>query len=140
MAVTVLTLSRNDTGPLTVTVPWQTLSASNGLNPYHTGSGKLWFNGKFNASDPDTLTDGVKPGALFEKTLASGIVVTTDGNNTTTNGVVSITLAPADTQYCPADYPVTLYCSLKGFDGANEFTIVKDIHLVVSPQSTSSVS
>lgn len=130
---TVLTISKNDTGPLVVTVPWQTLSASTGLNPYHTGTGKLWFYGKLSVQDSDAA-------AIFTKTFAAGsITVPVDGNNTNTNGVVNITLAPADTAALP-DWPITVYCSLKGFDGVNEFTISKDVFLNVSAQATSKVS
>jgi hypothetical protein len=130
---TLLTLTKADTGPLVVTVPWQTLSASNGLNPYHTGTGKLWFYGKLSVQDADAA-------AIFTKTFAAGsITVPTDGNNTTTNGVVNITLAPADTSALP-DTPISVYCALKGFDGVNEYTITKDITLFVSAQATSKVS
>lgn len=127
-----LTLAKGDTGPLVVTVSHTTLG-SGGLNAFHTGTGKLWFYGKYDVSDPDSS-------AVFEKTLASGISVTVDGNNTTTDGVVSITLLPSDTTSIPVDSPITLYCSLKGFDGTNEFTITRDILLLVAAQATSKVS
>lgn len=130
---TLLTLAKNDTGPLVVDVPWQKLvNYPTGLNAFHTGSGKLWFYGKYDVSDPDSA-------AVFQKTLASGISVTADGNNTNTDGTVSITLAPADTASLP-DTPITLQCSLKGFDGTNEFTITADVFLNVRAQATSKVN
>ncbi len=141
---TLLTITKGDTGPLVVTVSHTTLGAT-GLTPYLTANGgRLWFYGKYSVSDPDTLTNGTTSGAVFAKTEASGaIVVTTVGNNTTTDGVVTITLQPADTTIIPVDTRVTLYCSLKGAtaDTPNqEYTIDKDILLVVSAQATSKVS
>lgn len=125
-----LTLQKGDTGPLVVTVGHATLGTS-GLNPYHTGSGHLYFYGKLSVQDTDSA-------AIFQKTLSSGITVTTDGSNTV-DGVVSITLAPSDTTALP-DFPITLYCSLKGYDGTNEYTIVSDVLLNVRTQATSKAS
>ena len=141
---TLLTLAKGDTGPLTVTVSHTTMGAT-GLTPYLTANGgRLWFYGKYDVSDPDALTNGTTSGAVFTKTEASGaIVVTTAGNNTTTDGVVTITLQPADTTIIPVDTPITLYCSLKGAtaDSPNlEYTIVKDVLLNIGAQATSKVS
>jgi hypothetical protein len=82
--------------------------------------------------------------AIFTKTFAAGsITVPVDGNNTTTDGVVNITLAPADTAALP-DTPISVSCSLKGFDGTNEFTIAgtpaNPIALLVAAAATSKVS
>lgn len=139
MAVTVINVTKGDTTPFTITVDWHTLSASNGLNPYHTGAGKLTFEGKLSISDPDTAAFVGGPAPLFTKTLASGISVTADGNNTNTNGVVAVTLSAADWASLLYDVPVSIFCSLKGFDGTNEFTIQKDVILAVSSQATSKV-
>jgi hypothetical protein len=137
---TLLTLAKADTGPLVVTVSHLTMGAT-GLLPYHSGSGKLWFYGKLDPSDPDTPAVAGGAGAYnIKKDLITGVSVSVDGNNTTTDGVVNITLLPADTTSLPADRAVTYYCSLKGFDGTNEYTIVRDVLLLVTPYATSKVS
>ena len=133
---TLLTLSKGDTGPLTVTVSHLTLGSS-GLTPYTTAQGgRLWFYGKYSPTDPDSA-------AVFTKTEAAGaIVVTTVGSNTV-DGVVTITLQPADTNGIPVDTPITLYCSLKGADNSSpnlEYTIVPNVLLNVAAQATSKVS
>ena len=136
--MTTLTLAKADTGPLVVTVSHTTLGAT-GLLPYHSGSGKLWFYGKYDASDSDTLTTGLTSGAVFKKDLTSGVSVSVDGDNVSVDGVVNVTLLPADTSVIPYDVPVTLYCSLKGFDGTNEYTFLNCL-LLVTPYATSKVS
>ena len=141
---TIFNPAKGDTGPYIVTVPFAKLGAS-GLAPYHTGSGALYFYGKLSVTDPDTAGTG-QPQAVFKKTLASGITVTTDGNNTDTDGKVSITLDPADTNGLPDVLGnITLFCALKGNDGSgHEYTIVgtpdAPILLVVGMTATSKVS
>jgi hypothetical protein len=129
-----LTLAKGDTGPLTVTVPFPSMSASNGLNPYHTGSGQIWFYGKYDSSDLDSA-------AIFTKNLSNGVSVTQDGNNTNQNGIISVTLAPADTASLP-DYPYVIQWAVKVRDNntpASEYTLTYGSLLVI-PTATSKVS
>ncbi len=132
---TILSLTKGDTGPFTVDVPHSTLVNPDGLHAYHTGEGALYFYGKLGLNDADSA-------AIFKKTLVSGISVTADGNNTDTDGQVSVILDPADTSSLPDLLgAVTVYCSLKGNDGSGHvYTIVRDVRLVVSSQPTSKVS
>lgn len=128
-----LTLAKGDTGPLTVTVPFTSLGAS-GLAPYHAGTGQIWFYGKYDASDPDSA-------AIFTKNLASGVSVTQDGNNTNTNGIISVTLATSDTASLP-DFNYTMQWAIKVRDGntpANEYTLTYGNLLIVAT-ATSKVS
>lgn len=142
MAATIIPIDKGSTAPFTVTVPFAKLASyATGLNAFHTGSGQLWFYGKLSVKDPDSAGTS-QPQAIFKKTLASGISVTQDGNNTDTDGKVSITLDPADTASLPDLLgAVTVYCALKGDDGSgHEYTLVGDVRLVVSTQATSGVT
>lgn len=131
----VFTVPKNDTYPLSITVAHATLANyPTGLNAFS----KFWFYGKLSVQDPDTAAAGL-PQAIFQKTQASGISVLTAGSPTV-DGVLQVVLQPADTNGLLYDVPVTLICALKGFDGTNEYTIEKDIFLVVSSQATSKVS
>lgn len=145
---TLLTLAKADTGPLVVTVSHTTMGAS-GLTPYLTANGgRMWFMAKFDSSDPDVQSNGIISGYVFKKDLTNGITVTTVGNNTTTDGVVSIVLQPADTTTALLyDFPITLFCSLKGATADNpnlEYTIKgrfdDPIYLTVGASPTSKVS
>jgi hypothetical protein len=124
-----LTLAKGDTGPLTVTVPSSSLSAS-GLANYHSGSGQIWFYGKWDASDSDAS-------AIFTKTLASGVSVTQDGNNTNQDGIISVTLAISDTAALP-DFNFVIKWAIKVKDGVSgaEYTLTYgDLLVVATPTS-----
>jgi hypothetical protein len=130
---TIFTVPKADTFPLIVTVAKATLvNYVAGLNTFHTGTGKLWFYGKYGVNDLDSA-------AVFKKDLSSGVSVLADGSPTV-DGSVQVVLAPADTSSIPVDTPISLFCSLKGTDGSSEYTLSSDVVLVVKAQATSKVS
>lgn len=125
----VFTVPKNDTYPLTIIVAHATLANyPTGLSAFS----KFWFYGKYSVQDADSA-------AVFQKTQASGISVLTAGSPTV-DGVLQVVLQPADTNGIPVDTPVSLQCSLKGWDGTNDYTFESDIVILVKAQATSKVS
>lgn len=132
----IFTVPKNDTYPLTITVAHATLAN------YPTGLAafsKFWFYGKYGVNDPDTPVFTGGPAAVFKKTETTGISVLTAGSPTV-DGVLQVVLQPADTNGIPVDTPVSLQCSLKGWDGTNDYTFESDIVILVKTQATSKVS
>ena len=120
-----LTIVRGDTDALSITVG--NLGAS-GLAAFSDAR----FTAKRDLGDADTS-------AVITKTLASGITVTTNGN-ATTNGVLSVAIAPADTATLPAGYAVALAYDVRLYDVAGDaYTVAQGI-LTVTPTATQATS
>lgn len=121
-----LTLVRGDTDALTVTVG--NLGAS-GLNAFSD----VRFTAKRDASDADSA-------AIISKVLGAGITITTVGN-ATTDGVLSIAIAPADTTTTlPAGYTVTLVYDVRLYDASGDAYTVAQGVITVSPTATQATS
>lgn len=120
-----LSMIRGDTSVFTVTVG--SLGAS-GLGAFND----IRFTVKRDASDADAS-------AVISKTLASGISVTTVGN-ATTNGVLSVAIAPADTQTLPTGYTVALSYDVRLYDVAGDAYTVAQGVLTVSPTATQALT
>lgn len=110
---------------LTVTVG--NLGAS-GLNAYND----VRFTAKRDVSDADSA-------AIISKTLASGIAITTAGD-ATTNGVLTVTLAPTDTTALPAGYAVALAYDVSVYDVSGHAYSVAGGVLTVTPTATQATS
>ena len=120
-----LTLIRGDTAALTVAVG--SLGAS-GLNAFTD----IRFTAKRDVGDPDTS-------AIILKTLATGITITTVGN-ATTDGVLTVAIAPADTQTLPVSYAVALSYDVRLYDsGGDAYTVAQGV-LTVSPTATQALT
>jgi hypothetical protein len=117
-------IQHNNTATLVVTVAASTLGAS-GLSGYIN----IWFTAKWSLTDPDA-------NAAIQKTLGSGVVITTPGSNTV-NGVVTITLSAADTAALPiSPSNQTLNFDVQGKDpSGNDYTFCKGF-LIVQPHAT----
>ena len=124
----IFTVPKADTYPLTITVAHATLvNYPTGLAAFS----KLWFYGKYSVQDADSA-------ALFKKDLTSGVSVLVAGSPTV-DGSLQVILQPADTT--PAtDAPISIQCSLKGYDGTNWYSIEIDVVLNIRAQATSKVS
>lgn len=120
-----LSLIHGRTAVLTVIVG--SLGAS-GLNAYSA----MRFSAKRDVSDADVA-------AVISKTLGAGITITTVGD-ATTNGVLSIALAPADTSTLPAGYTSTLQYDVSLYDAAGDAYTVADGVITVSPTATQATS
>lgn len=120
-----ITIEHNTTAPLVVTIPWQNLTAS-GLSGYTA----IWFIAKYSLLDLDAS-------APISKTLGSGIVVTTAGDNTSVNGVITITIAAADTASMPISTGnLSLFFSCGGKDsGGNDWPICQG-KLTITPNAS----
>lgn len=120
-----LSLTRGDSDTLSITVG--NLGA-NGLSAFTDAR----FTAKRDLSDPDA-------GAIISKSLSSGITVTTNGN-ATTNGVLSVAIAPADTAALPAGYTVALSYDVRLYDVAGDAYTVAQGVLTVTPTATQATS
>jgi hypothetical protein len=89
-----VTIERGDSQQLVVTV---TNLPSGGLAAYS----KIWFTAKRDYSDSDAA-------AFLSLTLASGVVITTNGN-ATTDGVLTITIPASATASLPSAQTVLRY-------------------------------
>lgn len=120
-----LSLVRGDSTTLTITVA--NLGAS-GLNAFDD----VRFTAKRDVGDADAI-------AIISKRLASGITITTDGN-ATTDGVLSVAIAPADTSGLPAGYTVALAYDVRLYDAAGDAYTVAQGMLTVMPTATQATS
>ena len=119
------TITRARTATLLITVG--SLGAS-GLAAFSDAR----FTAKRDLGDADAL-------AIISKSLASGITITTVGN-ATTNGVLSVALAPADTSALPAGYAVALQYDVTLYDAAGDEYTVASGTLTVTPSATQATS
>ena len=121
-----VTIYKGDTS-LLITVPAAVLGAS-GLNAYSS----IWVTAKHSRQDPDTDTAGF-PQAVFQKTLSTGVAITTAGSSSV-NGVLTVTLLDADTSGLydlPNGLPLEYDVKGKTAGGA-EKTLVSDVLLVLA--------
>lgn len=100
------------------------------------GSGGLtgytaWFTAKRDAADPDSA-------AVFQKTINSGVAITTTGN-ATTPGVLTTTVTPADTASLPTGYAVVLVYDVKVKDGSGVETTVDSGTITVKADVTQAI-
>lgn len=125
----IATIYRNTTGPLVVTVLWQNLAESSGLGNYTS----LVFTAKRSLTDSDA-------DAKIAKSLSSGITVTTAGNNTDTNGVLSVLIDASDTsdatKFPPRRTNLVLYYDVYGTDDNGKPWLLCKGLLVVAPHAT----
>ena len=120
-----LSIVRGDSTTLTITVG--NLGAA-GLNAFND----VRFTAKRDVGDADTI-------AIISKRLSAGITVTTDGN-ATTDGVLSVAIAAADTAALPAGYPVALSYDVRLYDAAGDAYTVAQGMLTVTPTATQATS
>lgn len=120
-----LSLVRGDSDTLSITVG--NLGA-NGLSAFTDAR----FTAKRDLGDADTS-------AIITKSLSAGITIITAGN-ATTNGVLSVAIAPADTAALPAGYAVALAYDVRLYDVAGDaYTVAQGI-LTVTPTATQATS
>ena len=86
------------------------------------------FTAKRDLGDADSL-------AIISKRLGSGVTVTTTGD-ATTNGVLSVAIAPADTAALPAGYAVALPYDVTLYDTLGDEYTVASGTLTVTPSAT----
>lgn len=103
------------------------LSAS-GLNAFNDAR----FTAKRDLSDLDVS-------AALSKSLGSGVTFTTIGD-AATDGVVSVTIAPADTEALPSGYTIVLFYDLSLYDAAGDAYTVATGQLIVTPSATQATS
>lgn len=116
-----LSLVRGDTVSLTITV--NSLPAS-GLTAFTD----IRFTAKRDLADPDA-------GAVISKTILSGITIITSGSASVA-GVLSVAIAPADTQALPTGYTSTLAYDVRLYDAAGDAYTVAQGVLTVAPTAT----
>ncbi len=115
-----LSIVRGDSASLLVTVG---SLGSSGLNAFSDAR----FTAKRDVADGDAL-------AVISKRLASGIAITTVGDGST-NGVLTVSLAPADTQALPP-YPVVLSYDVRLYDSGGDAYTVAQGALTIGPTAT----
>jgi hypothetical protein len=117
----VLTMTRGDTVLFTTTI---NNLGSGGLTGY-----AAWFTAKRDPSDPDSA-------AVFQKTITGGGIAITTNGNASTPGVLTTTVAPADTESLPTGYSTTLVYDVKVKDGSGVETTVDSGTILVSADVT----
>lgn len=120
-----LTMVRGDTDALAFSVSGL---GSSGLSAYND----IRFSAKRDLADADAS-------AIITKSLASGVSITTVGN-ATTPGVLSVAIAPADTQALPAGYAVALTYDVRVYDAGGEAFTVAQGTLTVTPTATQAMT
>ena len=121
LTTTTLTMVRGDTEAFAFSVSGL---GSSGLNAYND----IRFSAKRDVTDADGA-------AIIAKSLSSGIVVTTPGN-ASTPGVLTVSLAPADTQALPTAYARTLTYDVRVYDASGDAYTVAQGTLMVTPTAT----
>lgn len=121
--MTALTMSRGDTKFVTETVGPTGLGA-NGIQNW-----QFWMTAKRDAGDPDSA-------AIFQK-LPAAWTITQQGSPTLA-GIVTCTLAPADTSALPPYQVVLVYDVTAQDTNSNEFTIDSGT-ITVTPDITLAV-
>lgn len=101
---------------------------SSGLNAFND----IRFTAKYDTGDADV-------NAVLSKTLASGITITTVGN-ATTNGVIQVALAPADTSVLPTAYASNLTYDVSVYDGVGDAYTTHQGTLTVQSTATNALS
>ncbi|HLY31263.1 MAG TPA: hypothetical protein VKQ36_09550 [Ktedonobacterales bacterium] len=120
-----LSMIRGDSASLAVTVG--DLGAA-GLNAFNDAR----FTAKRDVSDSDA-------NAIISKSLNSGVTITTVGDSNT-NGVLTVSIAPADTQALPTGYTVALFYDVRLYDsGGDAYTVAQGM-LTVTPTATQATS
>ena len=97
---------------------------ASGLNAFND----IRFSAKRDDSDADSA-------AVISKSLSSGITITTVGN-VTTDGVLSVALAPADTTALPAGYAVALTYDVAVYDASGDAYSTHSGTLTITPTAT----
>jgi hypothetical protein len=120
-----LSLAHGDTATLAITVG---SLGSTGLAAYTDAR----FTAKRDVGDADSL-------AIITKRLGAGVAVTTTGN-ATTDGVLSVTIAPGDTQALPAGYASVLAYDVRLYDALSDAYTVASGVLTVTPTATQATS
>ena len=119
------TITRARSATIAVTVG--SLGAS-GLNAYSD----IRFTAKRDTSDSDAS-------AIITKSLTSGVTITTVGD-TTTDGMLSVALTPADTTALPSGYTSTLQYDVTLYDAVGDAYTVAGGVLTVTPNVTQATS
>jgi len=118
-----LTINKSDQGPLPITIPHAALTGP--LSGYQS----LWWTAKLGYENLDN-----DPGSI-QKTVGSGITITTAGS-TSVDGVISVALLAADTTTSLPDNNISLVWDVKGKDANGIENVLTSGLLLVQAHAT----